>query len=71
VSKLIENQYGVKVRPGQRVKYTGDRIAGVQLGTVVSIKGAYVHIRLDGQKNAMPFHPTWELEYVPVDGGAQ
>lgn len=59
----IRQSYGVPAMKGGRVRYTGDR-NGPRLGTITGASGAHVTIRLDGDKHANPFHPTWELEYL-------
>lgn len=66
----IRRTYGVPAQVGGRVRYTGDGDDKPQLGTITSASGAHLNIRLDGQKHALPFHPTWKLEYLDeaVDG---
>lgn len=58
----ISRQYGVPVSIGGRIRYTGD--AQPQLGTIVSVEGARLRIKLDGQAHVGLFHPTWEIEYL-------
>lgn len=58
----IRRYYRVPAKRGARVRYTGAREA--KLGTVLSATGPYVRIRLDGEKRAHVYHPTWELEYL-------
>ena len=55
--------YGVPAKRGGRVVYTGN--GKQELGTIRSAKDCRLNIQLDGMKHAMPFHPTWELEYLP------
>lgn len=64
-AEWIRTNYHVPARRGGRVAYTGDRAKGRQEGTITAFRGPYVRIRLDGDKHPMPFHPTWELEYLP------
>ncbi|WP_063856518.1 hypothetical protein [Kitasatospora griseola] len=61
----VRATYRVPAKRGGRVAYTGDPTKGRQHGTITSFRGPYVRIRLDGEKRAVPFHPTWELEYLP------
>lgn len=58
----IRSAYNVPAKLGGRVRYTGGIAA--QLGTITGASGGHLSIRLDGQKHANPFHPTWELEYL-------
>lgn len=58
----INRSYGLAMRRGTRVIYTGDRRLGPQHGAVASADGAHINIRFDGAAKAIgPFHPTWEL----------
>lgn len=59
----IRKTYGVPAKRGGRVKYTGSKVA--EYGTIKSATGGRLNIQLDGWKFAVPFHPTWELEYLP------
>ena len=64
--KRIRKQYGVPIRRGGRVKYTGEGYA--RYGTVVSAKeDNRIQVRLDGENKARLFHPTWKLEYLKGD----
>lgn len=59
----IRKHYAVPAaKRGARVRYTGESKA--ELGTITSARGGHLWIRLDGRKLALPFHPTWELEYL-------
>jgi hypothetical protein len=60
--EYIRTHYGVPAHPGSRVKYTGGRHA--MTGTITGAEGAHLLIRLDGQQEAMPYHPTWKIEYL-------
>lgn len=60
--------YSVPAKRGGRVRYTGGREPA--LGTITGASGGHLDIRLDGQKHASPFHPTWEIEYLADDGKA-
>ena len=64
----INRTYGLSVKGGTRVRYTGSRAAksvGGLEGTVTGVESAYLLIRLDGAKSSQPYHPTWELEVLP------
>lgn len=58
----IRRTYAVPAVRGGRVRYTGG--SGKREGTIIGASGAHRTIRLDGDKHGMPFHPTWELEYL-------
>lgn len=60
--EMIRKTRGVNCRRLGRVKYTG----GVEpaYGTITGAEGGYVMIRMDGERNSHPHHPTWELEYL-------
>lgn len=60
----ILNHYGVHALPGYRAKYTGG--SNPKMGTVIGTRGAYIEIRLDGDNINGLYHPTWELEIIPV-----
>lgn len=63
----INLTYGLSVKRGSRVRYTGSaaaKSAGGLLGTVTGSMGAYLKVQLDGQKSSQPYHPTWELEVL-------
>lgn len=59
----IRRTYQVPAKRGGRVRYTG-RAAGERFGTILSARGGYLRIRLDGDKHAGTYHPTWKLEYL-------
>lgn len=58
----IRNGYRVPAKRGGRVEYTGEKPA--RFGTIVSATNGRLNIRLDGEKHASQFHPTWELRYL-------
>ena len=63
----INRAYGLAVKRGTRVRYTGDdaaRKAGGRLGTITDTNGAHLRIRMDGEQYTLLYHPTWELEYL-------
>ncbi len=54
----LRRHYGVPARPHGRVGFQG------RMGTIVGAgPGPHLMIRLDGEKHARPYHPTWELIY--------
>lgn len=59
----VRKRYNVPAKRGGRVHYTG--CSKDQLGTITGTNGGHLLIRLDGLKISHPFHPTWELEYLP------
>lgn len=64
--QYVRDYYRVPAKRGGRIRYTGDREP--RLGTITSARGGSLRIRLDGEKHAAPYHPTWELEYLtPAD----
>ncbi len=58
----IARQYGVAAKRGARVRYTGGKEP--RDGTITGAQGGHLMIRLDGDKHAHPYHPTWELELL-------
>lgn len=65
----VRKAYGVPAKRGGRVVYTGE--GKREYGTIAGAAGSHLSIRLDGIKHAMPFHPTWELEYLPATPSEQ
>lgn len=59
----IRNYYDVPAKSGGRVRYSGGRQPAD--GTIVAAQGAHLLIRLDGDDQEMPYHPTWKIEYLP------
>lgn len=61
----INRTYGLSLKRGSRIEYTGDQKKGAQQGTVTSAAGGYINVRFDGNtKSVGPFHPTWELRQL-------
>lgn len=60
----IRESRNVPAKVGGRVRYTGASDGVPREGTIVGGKGGYLQIRLDGEKNARNYHPTWKLEYL-------
>lgn len=61
-AKRLSWQYAMPIRIGGRVRYTGN--CRPQDGTIVSVEGARLRIKLDGQTHVGLYHPTWEIEYL-------
>lgn len=62
----VRKNYRVPAKRGMRVRYTGEGKDKPELGTITSASNGRLNIRLDRYPNEpMPFHPTWELEYLP------
>lgn len=59
----IRRNYRVPAKRGGRVLYTG--CGRAEYGTIKSASSGRLNVQLDGAKHAMPFHPTWELCYIP------
>jgi hypothetical protein len=55
----IRRHYNVPAKRFGRVKFQG------KLGTITGSDGAYLRIRLDGERRAGKYHPTWQIEYLP------
>lgn len=60
--EYIRDTYDVPAKRGTRVLYTGG--GKKEYGTIRGARGVHLMIKLDGNKHAMPFHPTWKLEYL-------
>lgn len=58
----VRKYYRVPAKRGGRVEYTGERRP--EFGTITSATNGRLNIKLDGWKNPLPFHPTWELRYL-------
>ncbi|MFI5839425.1 hypothetical protein ACIA8K_06895 [Catenuloplanes sp. NPDC051500] len=54
----IRQRYAVPARRGARV------VAAGQLGVITSARGAYIRVRLDGERHSTPWHPAWRMEYL-------
>lgn len=60
----IRKRYAVPAKRGGRIVYTGEGDDKPEYGTISSARGGQLWVRLDGQKLAMPYHPTWKLSYL-------
>lgn len=61
----VRKTYAVPAKVGGRVEYSGT--APSQFGTICGAQGGHLRIRLDGQKHALPYHPTWQLRYLDAE----
>ncbi|KAF1698315.1 hypothetical protein CSC62_05240 [Pseudoxanthomonas jiangsuensis] len=59
----VRRNYRVPAKRGGRVLYTG--CGRAEYGTIKSASNGRLNVQLDGVKHTMPFHPTWELSYIP------
>lgn len=59
----INSTYGLSIKRGSRVTYTGDGRS--RHGTVTSADGAHINVRFDDapRKTVGPLHPTWEMQH--------
>jgi hypothetical protein len=60
--EYIKSSYGVPAELGCRIEYSG-RDKPVQ-GTIQGHSDAHLLVLLDGDKHALPFHPTWKIRYL-------
>lgn len=56
----IRAHYGVPAHVGGRIEFDGT--PGVITG--FSVENAHVLIRLDGETESVPVHPTWRMTYL-------
>lgn len=56
-AKYVRDYYKVPAKRGMRV------VANGKPGTIIGFSGAHLRIRLDGEKYAGNWHPTWRIEY--------
>lgn len=54
----INSYYGLNIKRGTIASYKGKR------GKVVGTSSAHVKFKIDGEKHALPYHPS-DLEYEP------
>ena len=53
----IRRHYAVPAKRGMRV------VANRETGTITGSTGARLRIRIDGQRRAGLYHPTWRIQY--------
>lgn len=54
----IRRHYKVPAKKGGRVLFQG------RPGVIVGSYQCYIKVRLDGERRAGVYHPTWEMVYV-------
>lgn len=68
--EYVNRAYKVNARAGARVRidFAGTHGNEVREGTIIRHRGttAYIHVRLDGEKTAHPYHPTWRIQYLSL-----
>ena len=60
-AEYVRRMYGLTCKRGQRVTFNG------KTGVIVSFPDQYVGVRLDGEKRTSRCHPTWEMDYEPLE----
>lgn len=62
----IRDHYGVPAKRGGRVRYSPCEGSAdkPRLGTITGAASPHLRVRLDGDRHSLPFHPTWQLEYL-------
>jgi hypothetical protein len=60
----IRKHRGVPAQRGMRIYSRHSN----RWGTIISSTSGYLKIRLDGDKHAMCYHPTWKLDYYDKSG---
>lgn len=66
----IRAYYDVPAKRGGRVEYTpceGSTDKPGKFGTITGTNGPHLLVRLDGEKHARPYHPTWQLDYLAAE----
>lgn len=64
MGEWVRSHYGVPAHLGGRVVFDG------QPGTIVSLHGGNVHVRLDATGKVVPVHPVWRMAYETVPAEA-
>lgn len=60
-AEYVRRYYDVPARRGGRIVFDG------KPATVVGFADARLLVRLDGEEETVPIHPTWEVEYLPAE----
>lgn len=61
--EYIRETYRVPAKKGGRVKYIND--SGVTTeGTITGTHGAYIKVKIDGDKHSDCYHPRHNIEYL-------
>lgn len=60
----IRRTYNVDPKVGQRITMDG------KPGTIIKPRGdpQHLNVRFDGTRHGVPVHPTWEVDYAPIQG---
>ena len=61
---MIENMEYIRKKYKVPAKYGMKVIAQGRNGIIVGAKNGYLRIRIEGEKNILSFHPTWEMKYL-------
>jgi hypothetical protein len=65
----IRTAYQVPAKRGGRVRYIGTFVP--LFGTIVgATKSGHLKVRMDGDKRAKKYHPTWLMTYLTGEKGA-
>lgn len=64
----VRKNYRVPAKIRGRVVYTGEGKDKPEYGTIIGTSSGHLKIRMDGQKHGLPYHPTWEIQYLGKDG---
>jgi len=59
--EYIRKYYGVPAKRGAQVRYKGTH------GIITGSRGAYIRVRLEGEKRSLPYHPT-DVEWRDLPG---
>ena len=63
--QYIRDAYSVPAKRGGHIKITPDGNRGITFdGIIVGSKGAYLRVRVEGQRRLLTYHPTWNIEYL-------
>jgi len=63
--EYIRKHYGVPAKRGGRVRFTpeGEQRPAHE-GVIIGSRGAYLRVRMDGQKKVGIYHPACVMEYL-------
>jgi hypothetical protein len=59
--EYVRQTYSVPAKIGGRVIYS--HATPARHGTITGARNGRLLIRMDGDKNPRPYHPTWMLDY--------
>lgn len=63
--EYIVEAYKVPAKVCGRVRYTGYGVP--QCGVITGTRNAHILVLMDGSTEDRPYHPTWQMEYLPED----